>query len=103
MAQCTRVRFRIEEDPESGNWFPAAMRWGKSGLDRVQVRFAKQLDKETWGFEDPSIKGTFVWSRSAGQENLSGEPARRLSMTERWRLYHTAYTHSGTAERLGIA
>ncbi|RXY52792.1 S-type Pyocin, partial [Klebsiella pneumoniae] len=27
----------------------------------------KQLDKETWGFEDPSIKGTFVWSRSAGQ------------------------------------
>ncbi|MDZ2870104.1 S-type pyocin domain-containing protein, partial [Klebsiella pneumoniae] len=39
----------------------------KSGLDRVRVRFAKQLDKETWGFEDPSIKGTFVWSRSAGQ------------------------------------
>ncbi|KAB0272604.1 S-type pyocin domain-containing protein, partial [Klebsiella pneumoniae] len=36
-------------------------------LDRVRVRFAKQLDKETWGFEDPSIKGTFVWSRSAGQ------------------------------------
>ncbi|EMP1959605.1 S-type pyocin domain-containing protein, partial [Klebsiella pneumoniae] len=35
--------------------------------DRVRVRFAKQLDKETWGFEDPSIKGTFVWSRSAGQ------------------------------------
>ncbi|MGC6238832.1 S-type pyocin domain-containing protein, partial [Klebsiella pneumoniae] len=39
----------------------------KSGLDRVRVRFAKQLNKETWGFEDPSIKGTFVWSRSAGQ------------------------------------
>ncbi|RRE63626.1 hypothetical protein EAO01_18665 [Klebsiella pneumoniae] len=36
-------------------------------MDRVRVRFAKQLDKETWGFEDPSIKGTFVWSRSAGQ------------------------------------
>ncbi len=62
----TRVRFRIEEDPESGELVSAAMRWEK-GLDRVRVRFAKQLDKETWGFEDPSIKGTFVWSRSAGQ------------------------------------
>ncbi|STV92408.1 S-type Pyocin [Klebsiella pneumoniae] len=78
----TRVRFRIEEDPESGELVSRSYKVGeKSGLDRVRVRFAKQLDKETWGFEDPSIKGTFVWSRSAGRENLSGEPARRLSMT----------------------
>ncbi|HGH0737106.1 TPA: S-type pyocin domain-containing protein, partial [Klebsiella pneumoniae] len=64
----TRVRFRIEEDPESGELVSRSYEVGeKSGLDRVRVRFAKQLDKETWGFEDPSIKGTFVWSRSAGQ------------------------------------
>ncbi|HHC2312218.1 TPA: S-type pyocin domain-containing protein, partial [Klebsiella pneumoniae] len=63
----TRVRFRIEEDPESGELVSRSYEVGeKSGLDRVRVRFAKQLDKETWGFEDPSIKGTFVWSRSAG-------------------------------------
>ncbi|MDA4029273.1 type VI secretion system tip protein VgrG [Klebsiella pneumoniae] len=62
------VRFRIEEDPESGELVSRSYEVGeKSGLDRVRVRFAKQLDKETWGFEDPSIKGTFVWSRSAGQ------------------------------------
>ncbi|MEG9312282.1 S-type pyocin domain-containing protein [Klebsiella pneumoniae] len=63
----TRVRFRIEEDPESGELVSRSYEVGKKGLDRVRVRFAKQLDKETWGFEDPSIKGTFVWSRSAGQ------------------------------------
>ncbi|MES0268373.1 S-type pyocin domain-containing protein, partial [Citrobacter sedlakii] len=64
----TRVRFRIEEDPESGELVSRSYEVGeKSGLDRVRVRFAKQLDKDTWGFEDPSIKGTFVWSRSAGQ------------------------------------
>ena len=64
----SRVRFRIEEDPESGELVSRSYKVGeKSGLDRVRVRFAKQLDKETWGFEDPSIKGTFVWSRSAGQ------------------------------------
>ncbi len=64
----TRVRFRIEEDPESGELVSRSYEVGeKSGLDWVRVRFAKQLDKETWGFEDPSIKGTFVWSRSAGQ------------------------------------
>ncbi|MFK9975312.1 S-type pyocin domain-containing protein, partial [Klebsiella pneumoniae] len=64
----TRVRFRIEEDPESGELVSRSYEvGGKSGLDRVRVRFAKQLNKETWGFEDPSIKGTFVWSRSAGQ------------------------------------
>ncbi len=64
----TRVRFRIEEDPESGELVSRSYEVGeKSGLDRVRVRFAKQLNKETWGFEDPSIKGTFVWSRSAGQ------------------------------------
>ncbi len=103
MAQCTRgCAFVLKKILSQGNWFPAAMRWGKSGLDRVRVRFAKQLNKETWGFEDPSIKGTFVWSRSAGQENLSGDPVRLLFMTGRWRLYHTAYTHSGTAERLGL-
>ncbi|KMD59333.1 hypothetical protein SL78_00501 [Klebsiella pneumoniae] len=57
----TRVRFRIEEDPESGELVSRSYEVGeKSGLDRVRVRFAKQLDKETWGFEDPSIKGTFV-------------------------------------------
>ncbi len=70
MAQCARgCAFVVEEDPESGGTgFPCSYKVGeKSGLDRVQVRFAKQLDKETWGFEDPSIKGTFVWSRSAGQ------------------------------------
>ncbi|MDY1814524.1 S-type pyocin domain-containing protein [Klebsiella pneumoniae] len=65
----TRVRFRIEEDPESGETgFPAAMRWGKkAGWIGSGCGLQKQLDKETWGFEDPSIKGTFVWSRSAGQ------------------------------------
>ena len=64
----TRVRFRIEEDPEAGELVSRSYEvGGKSGLDRVRVRFAKQLNKETWGFENPSIKGTFVWSRSAGQ------------------------------------
>ncbi len=43
------------------------MSGGKKRVGSGPVRFAKQLDKETWGFEDPSIKGTFVWSRSAGQ------------------------------------
>jgi len=52
----TRVRFRIEEDPESGELVSRSYEVGeKSGLDRVRVRFAKQLDKETWG---PPVPGT---------------------------------------------
>ncbi|WP_447342084.1 S-type pyocin domain-containing protein [Klebsiella pneumoniae] len=62
----TRVRFGLKILSQ-GNWFPAAMRWGKKAAGSGPGAVCKQLDKETWGFENPSIKGTFVWSRSAGQ------------------------------------
>ncbi|SQC44493.1 S-type Pyocin [Klebsiella pneumoniae] len=84
MAQCTRgCAFVLKKILSQGNWFPAAMRWGKkAGWTSVRVRFAKQLNKETWGFEDPSIKGTFVWSRSAGQGKFEwGSSHRLLFMT----------------------
>lgn len=38
-----------------------------SGLDRVRVRFAKRIDDKTWSFEDPSLKGTLIWSTDTGQ------------------------------------
>lgn len=64
----TRVRFRIAEDPLTGELISRSYEVGeKSGLDRVRVRFATQLDRDTWGFEDPSFEGMFIWSRSAGQ------------------------------------
>ncbi|CFR16642.1 MULTISPECIES: S-type pyocin domain-containing protein [Yersinia] len=64
----TRIRFRIEQDSNTGKLHTCGyqVREG-SGLDRVRVRFAKQLDKDSWSFEDPSIKGTFFWSRSDAQ------------------------------------
>ncbi len=82
MAQCTRgCAFVLKKILSQGNWFPAAMRWGKKAGWIGPGAFAKQLNKETWGFEDPSIKGTFVWSRSAGQGKFEWDPVRLLFMT----------------------
>ncbi|MDN4446599.1 S-type pyocin domain-containing protein, partial [Citrobacter portucalensis] len=49
----TRVRFRIEEDPATGEMISRSYEVGeKSGLDRVRVRFAKQVNDDLWQFED---------------------------------------------------
>ncbi|ROP61785.1 S-type pyocin [Enterobacter sp. BIGb0383] len=64
----TRVRFRFAEDPQTGKLKTYSYQVGEgSGLDRVRVRFAKQLDPDTWSFEDPSVKGRFIWSRARGE------------------------------------
>ncbi|PVZ79339.1 S-type Pyocin [Serratia sp. S1B] len=64
----TRVRFRVVEDPATGELVTRSYQVGEgSGLDRVRVRLAKQRDKDTWVFEDPSLKGTLIWSRSTKQ------------------------------------
>lgn len=64
----TRVRFRIEEDPATGKMISRSYEVGeKSGLDRVRVRFAEQINDELWQFEDALSGVTLLWSRSAGQ------------------------------------
>ncbi|MBJ9270246.1 S-type pyocin domain-containing protein [Citrobacter freundii] len=64
----TRVRFRIEEDPATGKMISRSYEVGeKSGLDRVRVRFAEQINDDLWQFEDALSGVTLLWSRSAGQ------------------------------------
>ncbi|MDM2894675.1 S-type pyocin domain-containing protein [Citrobacter sp. Cpo030] len=64
----TRVRFRIEEDPATGEMISRSYEVGeKSGLDRVRVRFAKQVNDDLWQFEDALSGVTLLWSRSGGQ------------------------------------
>jgi hypothetical protein len=64
----TRVRFRIEEDPATGEMISRSYEVReKSGLDRVRVRFAKQVNDDLWQFEDALSGVTLLWSRSAGQ------------------------------------
>ncbi|WP_392391140.1 S-type pyocin domain-containing protein [Leclercia adecarboxylata] len=64
----TRVRFRFENDPETGEIISRSYEVNeKSGLDRVRVRFAQQLDGDHWSFEEPLSKTTLIWSRSRGE------------------------------------
>lgn len=49
------------------NDFPQLRGGGKSGLDRVRVRFAEQINDDLWQFEDALSGVTLLWSRSAGQ------------------------------------
>ncbi|MDI3360048.1 S-type pyocin domain-containing protein [Lelliottia sp. V89_10] len=64
----TQVRLRVEVDPQTGEKTTKSYQVGEgSGLDRVRVRFAKRIDDKTWSFEDPSLKGTLIWSTDTGQ------------------------------------
>ncbi|WP_280115139.1 S-type pyocin domain-containing protein [Enterobacter cancerogenus] len=64
----TQVRFRFENDPETGEILSRSYEVNeKSGLDRVRVRFAQQLDGDHWSFEEPLSKTTLIWSRSRGE------------------------------------
>ncbi len=70
----TRVRFRIEEDPATGEMISRSYEVGeRSGLDRVRVRFAEQVNNDQWQFEDTLSGVTLLWSRSAGQGRFEWE------------------------------
>ncbi len=78
----TRVRFRIEEDPESGELVSRSYEVGeKSGLDRVRVRFAKQRIKRHGALKILQLKEHLSGPGLPGRENLSGDPVRLLFMT----------------------
>ncbi|MES0268411.1 S-type pyocin domain-containing protein, partial [Citrobacter sedlakii] len=64
----THVRFRMEEDTETGELISRSYEVGeKSGLDRVRVRFAEQVNDNLWQFEDALSGVTLLWSRTANE------------------------------------